>query len=99
MQIYLLMLPIIGFQIVSSNYFQAVGKPRQAMILSLSRQVLLLIPALLILPRFFGLNGVFYAGPVADFGSSVITGIWLYFEIKHLNRRHSRSLIEPVGRD
>lgn len=95
MQIYLLMLPIVGFQIVSSNYFQAVGKPRQAMILSLSRQVLLLIPALLILPRFFGLHGVFYAGPVADLGSSVITGIWLYFELKHLDRRHSESLVEP----
>lgn len=94
MRIFLMMLPIIGFQIVSANYFQAVGKPQQAMILSLSRQVLLLIPALLILPRFFGLNGVFYAGPVSDFGSSVITGIWLYFELKHLDRRHNESLVE-----
>ena len=65
------------------------------MILSLSRQVLLLIPALLILPRYFGLNGVFYAGPVADFGSSVITGIWLYFDLKHLDRKHSESLVGP----
>ena len=97
MQIYLMMLPIIGFQIVSANYFQAVGKPKQAMILSLSRQVLLLIPALLILPRLFGLNGVFYAGPVADFGSSVITGTWLFFELRHLDRKHNESLIEPVG--
>ncbi|MGE5607199.1 MAG: MATE family efflux transporter, partial [Bacteroidota bacterium] len=97
MRIFLIMLPIIGFQIVSANYFQAVGKPRQAMILSLSRQVLLLIPALIILPRYFGLNGVFYAGPVADFGSSVITGIWLYFELKHLDRKHSESLIQPAG--
>ncbi len=95
MQIYLMMLPIIGFQIVSANYFQAVGKPQQAMILSLSRQVLLLIPALLILPRFFGLNGVFYAGPVADFGSSVITGIWLFFELKHLDRKHGENRLEP----
>lgn len=95
MRIFLSMLPIIGFQIVSANYFQAVGKPSQAMILSLSRQVLLLIPALLILPRYFGLNGVFYAGPVADFGSSVITGIWLYFELKHLDRKHSESLVGP----
>ena len=95
MRIFLIMLPIIGFQIVSANYFQAVGKPRQAMILSLSRQVLLLIPALLILPRYFGLNGVFYAGPVADFGSSVITGIWLYFELKLLDRKHSAGLVGP----
>lgn len=88
MQIFLSMLPIIGFQIVSANYFQAVGKPRQSMILSLSRQVLLLIPALLILPRFFGLNGVFYAGPVSDFGASLITSVCLFFEMKHLDRKH-----------
>src|SRR5699024_11184521 len=53
MRINLSMLPIIGFQIVSSNYFQAIGKPKQAMFLSLSRQVLVLIPALIILPKFF----------------------------------------------
>lgn len=95
MQIFLTMLPIIGFQIVGANYFQAVGKPKQALILSLSRQVLLLIPALLILPRFFGLNGVFYAGPVADFGSSVITGIRLFLELKNLDRKHTGNKLEP----
>jgi putative MATE family efflux protein len=91
LQVFLLMLPIIGFQIVSANYFQAVGKPVQAMVLSLSRQVLLLIPALLILPRFFGLNGVLAAGPVSDFGSSLVTGVWLFFELKHLDLKHSES--------
>ncbi len=95
MRTFLMMLPIIGFQIVSANYFQAVGKPRQAMILSLSRQVLLLIPALLILPRLFGINGIFYAGPVSDFGASLITGVWLFFEMKHLERKHSESQLEP----
>jgi Na+-driven multidrug efflux pump len=80
-------LPIIGFQIVSAGYFQAVGKPKQAMILSLSRQVLLLIPALLILPKFFGLVGVFLAGPVSDVGSSVLTGFWLYMEMRGLNSK------------
>ena len=58
LKIFFAVLPIIGFQIVSSNYFQAVGKPKQAAILSLSRQVLFLIPALIILPRYFELNGV-----------------------------------------
>ncbi len=48
--------PLVGFQIVSAGYFQAVGKPAQAMFLTLSRQVLLLIPAVLILPHFFGLR-------------------------------------------
>ena len=95
-RIFLIFLPIIGFQIVGANYFQAVGKPKQAMILSLSRQVLLLIPALLILPRFYGLKGVLMAGPLADFGSSILTGIWLYVEIKSLGKRHLEStFIKP----
>jgi hypothetical protein len=91
LRIFLMMLPIIGFQIASSNYFQAVGKPRSAMFLSLSRQVVLLIPALLILPRFFGLDGVLYSGPVADLGSSIVTGIWLFAELRHLDRKHIES--------
>ena len=59
-------LPVIGFQIISANYFQATGKPKHAMILSLSRQVMVLIPALLILPRFFGVYGILYAGPLSE---------------------------------
>ena len=89
LRIFLMMLPIIGFQVVSSSYFQAVGKPVKAMMLSLSRQVLFLIPAVLILPRFFGLTGAFCAGPTADFLASVVTGILLYFELRHLDQRHS----------
>jgi putative MATE family efflux protein len=88
---YLAFLPVIGFQIVSANYFQAVGKPKQAMFLSLSRQVLLLIPAILILPLFFGLDGVLLAGPFSDFGSSILTGIWLFIELKHLDKKHMES--------
>jgi putative MATE family efflux protein len=88
-RICLLMFPIIGFQIVSTSYFQAVGKPKQAMLLGLSRQVLLLIPLVLILPHFFGLNGIWAAIPTADLVSSVWTGIWLFLELRHLRRRHA----------
>lgn len=87
-RICLVMLPIVGFQIVSSNYFLAVGKPRQAMFLGLSRQVLLLIPAVLVLPYFFGLNGIWVAIPAADLGSSLLTGTWLLLELRYLGRRH-----------
>lgn len=82
-----IMFPIVGFQIVSASYFQAVGKPRVAMFLLLSRQVLILIPAVLILPRFFGLDGVWASIPTADFCSSVLTGICLTFELRHLKAR------------
>jgi putative MATE family efflux protein len=85
MRICLIMLPVIGFQIVGAGYFQAVGKPQHALLLGLSRQVLLLIPALYVLPLLFGLDGVWLAIPVADFCSSLLTGIWLLFELRSLN--------------
>jgi Na+-driven multidrug efflux pump len=87
-------LPFIGFQIVSSNYFQAVGKPRHSALLGLSRQVLILIPALLILPTFFGLNGVISAGPLADAVSTVITGIFILLEMKKLDTHHEATMAE-----
>lgn len=86
MRIYLAALPIVGIQVISSNYFQATGKPKQAMLLSLSRQVLLLIPALIILPRFYGLTGVWLAGPVADFTACLITVIVVSKSLKHLGK-------------
>jgi putative MATE family efflux protein len=93
LRIFLMMLPIVAFQIVSSNYFQAVGKPKHSMFLSLSRQVIVLIPLILILPGIFRLNGVWAAGPASDFISSVITAIFLYFEIKHLNMKHNEGTV------
>jgi Na+-driven multidrug efflux pump len=58
------------------------------MLLSLSRQVLVLIPAVAVLPLFFGLNGVWAALPTADLTSAVLTGAWLLAELRHLDRRH-----------
>ena len=83
------MLPLVGFQMVSSSYFQAVGKPREALLLLLSRQLLILIPAVLILPMWFGLDGVWAALPTADLLSSVLTGTCLMLELRHLGRRQS----------
>lgn len=100
LRVFLIMLPLIGFQVVGANYFQATGKPQQAMVLSLSRQLLFLIPAVLILPHFFGLHGVIAAGPVADFLASVVTAIWLWMELKHLGQRHTEQMAlrtEPAG--
>jgi putative MATE family efflux protein len=83
-----IMLPVVGFQIVSASYFQAIGKPRTAMMLMLSRQVLLLIPAALILPLFFALDGVWAALPMSDFGASLLTGICLLGELRELKANH-----------
>ncbi|AOY74929.1 MATE family efflux transporter [Clostridium formicaceticum] len=90
-KIFMVFLPIIGFQVVSASYFQAIGKPKQAAFLTLSRQVIFLIPALLILPKIFGLDGVLMAGPLADLLSSILTGIWIIVELKNLGRQHEAS--------
>lgn len=66
MRIMVAAFPIIGFQMVTSNFFQSIGKALTAAVLSTTRQLLFLIPALLLLPRFFGLAGVWYSMPVSD---------------------------------
>lgn len=81
-KLYLFMLPIVGISITGSNYMQSVGKAKSAMILGLLRQVILLIPMIIILPKFFGLNGVWYAQPASDLLSTVITAVVLVKELK-----------------
>ncbi len=92
MKIFLCMMPFIGFQIISANYFQAVGKAPKAMFLSLLRQVIVLIPMLIILPKFFGLTGVWMAGPTADFIASVVTAIFIIVEMRHLDSSHQEQI-------
>lgn len=84
LRIYLLMMPIIGIPIIGSNYFQAIGKAKLATFLSLLRQVILLIPLTIILPKVAGLGliGVWLAGTTSDFLSTVITGIFVVKEFK-----------------
>jgi putative MATE family efflux protein len=88
MRIFLSMLPIVGFQVVSANYFQAVGKAKISIFLSLSRQVIFLIPLLLMLPRLLKLHGVWMAGPASDFLASVVTAVFLLRELKKLQSAH-----------
>lgn len=85
-KLFFIALPIIGFQIVSSNYFQAIGKPKQSIILGLLRQVIILIPAILILPMFLGLKGVWISAPASDVLSSILTSVFLVMNIKELNK-------------
>lgn len=94
LRIFLMMLPVLGFQIVSTNYFQSIGKAKISMFLGLLRQVILLIPLYLILPNYFGLNGVWFAGPIADGISAIITGTFLYREIKKLKDAHESNNAE-----
>ena len=83
-RIYLLMLPIVGISITGSNYMQSIGKAKKSMFLSLLRQVILLIPLILILPRSFGLDGIWIAQPVSDIISTLVTVVMLVKEFKEV---------------
>ena len=98
MGIFFLFIPLVGVQMVSSSYFQAVGQPKQATMLGLSRQVFIFIPILLILPRIWGIEGVWWSGPLSDIGAFILTGIWLLIEIKQLDKinDYSFSSAPPV---
>lgn len=79
--------PLIGFQIIGANFFQAIGRPRSAMFLTLSRQVIFLIPAILIFPLFWGLEGILFAAPFADLLSSTVTAFFFYYGMKNLEKK------------
>ncbi|MGC9331390.1 MAG: MATE family efflux transporter, partial [Bacteroidales bacterium] len=85
-------LPVIGFQIIGSGLFQALGKVVPALLLGLSRQVLFLIPLALILPRIFGVAGVWYSYPASDFLAACVTALLLYREIKKLKKQNRMSI-------
>lgn len=79
-------LPLVGAQIICSNYFQYINKPKSATFFSLSRQCLFLIPALFIMPQIFGLNGIFYAQPVSDLISAAISITCACIALKKLGK-------------
>ncbi len=83
LRIFLAMLPLTGFQVCVCGYFLAVGKPYRSILLTLSRQMIALLPCLLVLPRLYGLTGVWMAGPAADLFAFLLAAVFLFRE----NRR------------
>ena len=81
--------PIVGFQMVTGNFFQSVGMAGKAIFLSMSRQVLFLIPLLLTLPSFFGADGVWWSMPISDALSSIVATFLLLNQIKKLKNHNS----------
>ncbi|HWQ77789.1 MAG TPA: MATE family efflux transporter [Anaerovoracaceae bacterium] len=90
-RIFLAVLPIVGMQIVITNYFQSVGKASRSILLSLTRQVLFLIPLILILPSFLNLNGIWLATPIADFSSTLVAAILIMKELRYLQEKHDQN--------
>lgn len=86
LRIYMMMVCVIGVQPMTINYFTSTGNVKHGIVISLSRQGFFLIPLLLILPMFFGINGVLYAGPVADFFACVLALSMIVYNFKKLDR-------------
>jgi Na+-driven multidrug efflux pump len=85
-----------GFQIVSTNMFVVTGRPKMSILLSMMRQVIVLIPAILILGRLFGIYGVSIAMPVADFTTFCVTLVLIIREIKRLKAQEQAQLRTTV---
>lgn len=81
-RIYLFFTCINFMQLLSSNFFTAIGKPRYGMVLSLSRQILLFLPLIVILPRFIGIDGIMYAGFVSDLIAFIVCAILIIIEFR-----------------
>ncbi len=100
-RIYLMLCICNGIQIPSGIFFQAIGKSVKSAILSLSRQILFLIPAMILLSEVFGLTGILCAGPVADGLAFLISSVLLIFEIKCFGKAKtpSTALIDDTSTD
>ena len=84
----LMMYPIVGFQMVTTNFFQCIGKVKVSIFLSLSRQLLFLLPLLYTLPQFFGVDGVWYSLPASDFTAALVAFIIMTVFMKRLKKQH-----------
>ncbi len=76
----------VGFQIVSTNYFQSLGLAGKSIFLSLTRQILFLLPLIFILSKIWGLTGIWIAYSVSDVVATLVTGIMMIFQIRKINR-------------
>lgn len=91
MRTFLFMVPFNGVQLISSNFFSAIGKPLKGLVLSMTRQVIFLIPLLIIFPRVLGgIDGILYAAPVADAIAFLTTVLFISREMKRIRGLETR---------
>lgn len=82
-------MPLVGFQIVSSSFFQSIGFATKSLIQSLSRQLIFLVPGIILLPRIWGLDGLWIAMPVSDILAFILSVFLLTYQLRQLNRMES----------
>ena len=95
LRITVIIFPLVGYQMVTSNFFQSIGKAPTAVLLSASRQLLLLIPLLAILPNYLGTLGVWIAMPISDGLSTILSFILLKREMKKFRKMEDKPFTLP----
>jgi len=86
LRILVIFFPFLGFQFVGGTFFQAIGKALPATIITLSRQVIFLIPAILVFPIFWGLTGIWFTWPFSDFMDIIVCAAFIIWELRIINR-------------
>ena len=81
---------INGIQPVTSNFFTSIGKANRGIFISLTRQILFLLPLILIFPLLWGIDGVMYAGPIADGVAAVLAFVFIFFEMRQMKREEEK---------
>lgn len=96
LRIIVMFFPLIGMQIVSTAFFQSIGYAGKSIFLSLTRQLIFLLPGIILLPYLFsnGVDGVWYAMPLSDCLASIVSGLLLWREVRKLLHRDAPSLPE-----
>lgn len=92
-RIFLMFVILNGIQIASTTFFQAIGKAVIGAILSLTKQVIFLLPLLVLLPRYFGVEGIMYAGPTSDLIAFLIATSMLLLELRKIRKLQKENLI------
>jgi MATE efflux family protein len=89
-----LMFPFVGAQIVIGNFFQSIGKAKISIFLSLTRQLLYLLPCLLLFPNWWGLEGIWISMPVSDALAFITAVVSLMIYIKKVSKQHPETVAE-----
>lgn len=92
-RIYMFLTIINGIQPVTSNFFNSIGKSRLGVFMSLTRQILFLLPLIIIFPIFMGIDGVMYAGPIADGAAAVVCGYFTVRELRELKQLENSAAV------
>lgn len=87
MRIIMCMFPIIGYQMVITNFFQSIGKAKVSIFLSLSRQLIFLLPPLIVLPQFWGIDGILWSMPLSDLMAAIVTAVIMTLYVRRIKAK------------